>query len=97
MAVIIPISVPNNCIDCNAIGIRTMLDCKLIYDGCANCGRHPNCPLKEVPSGKWISVTEIQNMRKEMSTISRVTDGERDILFTCLAMIDDLIEGYIEE
>ena len=49
------------------------------------------------PSGKWIPVTEIQNMRKEMSTISRVTDGERDILFTCLAMIDDLIEGYFEK
>ena len=59
--------------------------------------RVKNCPLKEVPSGKWIPVTEIQNMRKEMSIISRVTDGERDILFTCLAMIDDLIEGYFEE
>ena len=56
-----------------------------------------DCPLKEVPSGKWIPVTEIRNLRKEMSTISRVTDGERDILFTCLAMIDDLIDGYFEE
>ena len=85
-------------------------DCPILYDqmycsiteskvnwGNYDKSRLDDCPLKEVPSGKWIPVTEIQNMRKEMSTISRVTDGERDILFTCLAMIDDLIEGYFEE
>lgn len=193
---IIKTPMPINCVECDNRGIRGIVDCKLIYSGCANCGRHPNCPLKDdsemrvddileilekyklrippnvfyelkadicnheeykepttkkdlaveaddcislaevrkainryiekaqssgvvdafisfeelaikalpsvypkcdKPSGKWIPVTEIQNMRKEMSTISRVTDGERDILFTCLAMIDDLIEGYFEE
>ena len=41
-----------------------------------------------------IPLDEIKNLRKEMSTISRVTDGEKNILYTCLAMIDDLIESY---
>ena len=50
----IDIPMPKNCIDCDEQGIRYALDCKYLWSGCANCGRHPNCPIKEVPSGKWI-------------------------------------------
>ena len=50
----IDIPMPTNCEECDERGIRQLLWCRLIHSGCANCGRHPNCPLKEVPSGKWI-------------------------------------------
>ena len=50
--------------------------------------------VKEAPIEQVIPLDEIKNLRKEMSTISRVTDGEKNILYTCLAMIDDLIEDY---
>ena len=56
MAVILDIPMPENCVECDERQIRQLLWCKLIYSGCANCGRHPDCPLKEVPSGKWIDV-----------------------------------------
>lgn len=38
------IDLPVNCVECDEMGIRG--DCRLIFSGCANCGRHPNCPLK---------------------------------------------------
>ena len=52
----IDVPMPINCVDCDNREIRPLIGCKLIYSGCANCGRHPDCPLKEVsdkPSGKW--------------------------------------------
>jgi len=49
MGVIISeMKMPKNCVCCNDIGIREILGCKLIFSGCANCGRHPYCPLKSV-------------------------------------------------
>ena len=50
----IDIPMPTNCKECDEREIRQLLWCRLIYSGCANCGRHPNCPLKEVSNGKWI-------------------------------------------
>ena len=50
----IDIPMPDNCEECDERGIRQLLWCRLIHSGCANCGRHPKCPLKEVPSGKWM-------------------------------------------
>lgn len=44
---IIKTPMPINCVDCDNRGIRGIVDCKLIFSGCANCGRHPNCPLKD--------------------------------------------------
>jgi hypothetical protein len=44
------LKMPKNCIDCNNMGLRDLLKCDLIFSGCANCGRHPNCPIKaEIP------------------------------------------------
>ena len=54
----IDIPMPTNCEECDERGIRQLLWCRLIHSGCANCGRHPNCPLKEVPIGEWIPVTK---------------------------------------
>lgn len=38
------IDLPKNCVECDKKGIRG--DCRLIFSGCANCGRHPSCPLR---------------------------------------------------
>jgi len=49
MSVIVTgMEMPKNCVECNENGIRNLLDCDLILSGCANCGRHPKCPLKSV-------------------------------------------------
>ena len=41
-------SMPKDCVVCQSMGIRNLNGCQLIFDGCANCGRHPLCPLIEV-------------------------------------------------
>lgn len=64
MAVIFDIPMPENCVECDERAIRQLLWCKLIFSGCANCGRHPKCPLKEVPSGKWIPQTKDKQVWK---------------------------------
>ena len=46
MAVILDIDMPINCSECDRRYIRQLIDCQLIFRGCANCGRHPSCPLK---------------------------------------------------
>ena len=46
MAVIIDIDMPINCYECDRRYIRQLIDCQLIFRGCANCGRHPSCPLR---------------------------------------------------
>lgn len=38
------IDLPVNCVECDEMGIRG--GCRLIFSGCANCGRHPSCPLR---------------------------------------------------
>lgn len=43
---------PKNCVECNDLGLQEALDCRLIYSGCANCGRHPDCPLVEIVTCK---------------------------------------------
>ena len=49
MSVIIKgMDMPKNCIECNHMDLQETLNCQLIYSGCANCGRHPDCPLKSI-------------------------------------------------
>ena len=45
--VLLDMEMPQNCVVCNNMGLRYFLECNLIFSGCANCGRHPNCPIKE--------------------------------------------------
>lgn len=48
--ILLDMEMPKNCVECDKIGIRAILECRLIFCGCANCGRHPNCPIKaEIP------------------------------------------------
>lgn len=50
--VAISMEMPKNCVECNQMGLQQIIDCQLIYSGCANCGRHPNCPLVEIVTCK---------------------------------------------
>ncbi len=48
--ILLDMEMPKSCEDCNIMGLRDFLECNLIFSGCANCGRHPNCPIKaEIP------------------------------------------------
>ena len=44
--IVIDMDMPKNCVECHKKGIQELLECRLIFSGCANCGRHPNCPIK---------------------------------------------------
>lgn len=48
MVIIKDLEMPQNCVKCNETGLQALLGCQLIFNGCANCGRHPNCPLIKV-------------------------------------------------
>jgi hypothetical protein len=52
MIVIKGAEMPKNCVECNRINLQQAIDCQLIYSGCANCGRHPSCPLTEIVTCK---------------------------------------------
>lgn len=43
-----------------------------------------------------IPLTEMRKFRNEMQKIVTTTQEGRDILSTCLSMVDDLIKGYEE-
>jgi len=56
MVAIKDMEMPKNCVECNHMDLQQAINCQLIYSGCANCGRHPNCPLIEIEErkhGKW--------------------------------------------
>lgn len=62
MAVLIDIDMPINCSECDRRYIRQLIDCQLIFRGCANCGRHPKCPLKSADEMiKEISICKTEN------------------------------------
>ena len=48
----INMEMPKNCVECNHMDLQQAINCQLIYSGCANCGRHPNCPLVEIGTCK---------------------------------------------
>lgn len=63
MVAIKDMEMPSCCSECDSKGIRAINDCQLIFDGCANCGRHPNCPLIEIkPSEYCVSRQAIIDM-----------------------------------
>lgn len=64
MVAIKNMEMPKNCIECNHMDLQQAINCQLIYSGCANCGRHPNCPLVEIEERKeekWIPVVNVDN------------------------------------
>ena len=52
MVAIKDMEMPKNCVECNHMDLQQAINCQLIYSGCANCGRHPNCPLVEIGTCK---------------------------------------------
>ena len=70
---IIKTPMPINCVDCDNRGIRGIVDCKLIYSGCANCGRHPNCPLKDDSD-----VEDCIDRKCVLDRIQRLIDAEQN-------------------
>ena len=52
MIAVTGMKMPKNCVECDNMNLRYSLGCELIFDGCANCGRHPNCPLVEIVTCK---------------------------------------------
>ena len=52
MIAIKDMKMPKNCVECNHMDLQQAINCQLIYSGCANCGRHPNCPLVEIGTCK---------------------------------------------
>lgn len=108
MAVIIDMDMPINCVDCDRRYIRGLLDCKLIFSGCANCGRHPNCPLKSTDD--VVPMENIDNMIAEINSrldgvnytleilvkndnMIPVMKGAKDAIEECL----DIINKYCKE
>ena len=62
----VDMEMPKNCVECNHMDLQQAINCQLIYSGCANCGRHPNCPLVDIEErkvGKWIYDKTSQNWR----------------------------------
>lgn len=59
----INIKMPSNCVFCYERGIGKVINCQLIQSGCANCGRHPNCPL-----------VDIEDIKAEIEAMYGVTD-----------------------
>ena len=53
--------------------------------------------VRNIPGEKVIPLDEIQNLVKVMSTIRVTDEGEQQVLWTCQAMIHDLIDAYQED
>lgn len=41
-----------------------------------------------------VPISEIQELRNEMETVKVNNEGEKTVLWTCLAMISDLLDDY---
>lgn len=44
-----------------------------------------------------VPISELKNLRNQMNAIKTLTRHEQHILWTCVCMIDDVIESYEEE
>ena len=94
MAVIIPqIDIPENCVKCHEMGLQEMLNCTLIYRGCANCGRHPKCQLKSVenPIDGDALTLKIRELQTSLSSDNDKEWGKNKPAFKALAYINRII------
>jgi hypothetical protein len=41
-----------------------------------------------------VPISELKNLRNQMNVIKTLTRHEQHILWTCVCMLDDLIESY---
>lgn len=84
--VAIDMEMPKNCVECNHMDLQQAINCQLIYSGCANCGRHPNCPLVEIEERKVEKHTVQITIYGETHSVRKIIhkyvtmDEYRDIL-----------------
>ena len=88
--VILDIDMPKNCVECHEKGIQEMLECRLIFSGCANCGRHPKCPIK----------CDIEDIKAEVNELSELDHkngiwGEYGSYEDCKFDVLQIINRYI--
>lgn len=54
--------------------------------------------IDEAPTVQAVPISELKNLREEMGNITDIkTYHERNLIWTCLCMLDNLIESYEEE
>ena len=82
---------PQNCYDCDLQNYHECcLTCNSIEDYTNGEEREPSCPLKEVPTGKWISTKQLEDMYKKFE---RKLWNEREDVRG-----DDMVEiGFAEQ
>lgn len=61
----INMDMPKNCVECNHMDLQQAINCQLIYSGCANCGRHPNCPLLDIEERKVGKLERIEKIYRQ--------------------------------
>ena len=50
--------------------------------------------INSVPTAQAVPILELKHLRDEMDKILTNTTAEQNVKWTCIAMIDDLIEEY---
>ena len=78
MVAIKDMEMPKNCVECNHMDLQQAINCQLIYSGCANCGRHPNCPLVDIEERKVVKCTDCNEYNHEKHYCPKFCDVIRD-------------------
>lgn len=53
--------------------------------------------INGMPTAQAVPISELKNLRNQMNVIKTLTRHEQHILWTCVCMIDNVIESYEEE
>lgn len=78
MVAIKDMEMPKNCVECNHMDLQQAINCQLIYSGCANCGRHPNCPLVDIEERKVVKCTDCEDYNQEKHYCPKFCNVIRD-------------------
>lgn len=89
MIAIKDMEMPKNCVECDHLDLREALGCQLIYSGCANCGRHPDCPLVEIITCK--------DCKHNAYQIAKIRDSEPTRIYCRKHKIHPCIDGFCSD
>ena len=93
MSIVINTKMPSNCVFCYERGIGKVINCQLIQSGCANCGRHPNCPLVDIKDIK----AEIHKLAPERGMWEIDGDKVKEAVMETLIDVDAIINRKVNE
>lgn len=80
MVAIKGLEMPKNCIECNHMDLQQAINCQHIFDGCANCGRHPKCPLIEINELEQGFSKQLLDLKsKKLEKIEQILDRTKEI------------------